>query len=196
MLDPNSPGTVADLTATTRLGLRIGGDIKRTADIVNSLEWMRRQIEDMRPKLTGKNAGMAKAADRMDQKLQTVEYKLFNKDMAPSDDKYYLSAYKVYFNLVWMYAEVNGHVLDVWGAAEQRPTKTVPAMIDMLEGELEKGAADYAALIAKDVPAFNRTLTAKGLAPLGGNPPHVSEEQAEQDDAADAAQSEAEDDDD
>jgi photosystem II stability/assembly factor-like uncharacterized protein len=192
MLDPNSPGTVADLTATTKLGLRIRDDVKRTADIVNAIEWMRRQIEDMRPKLTGKNAGMKKAADQMDRKLQTIEYALFNKDMAPSDDKYYISAYKVYFNLLWMYAEVNGHVLDVWGSAEHGPTKTVPMLIDMIEGELKKGAADYAALLAKDVPAFNRTLAANGLPVLSTTPPAISEEQLEKDDEADAAQSESE----
>jgi hypothetical protein len=128
----------------------------------------------------------------MDQKLQTVEYTLFNKDMAASDDKYYSAAYKVYFNLAWMYAEVNGKVLDMWGSAEQRPTQTVPKMIDMIEVDLKKSAADYAKLLGTEVAGFNRTLTAKGLHPLGTTPPRVAEDQLEQDDEADAAQGESE----
>jgi hypothetical protein len=87
---------------------------------------------------------------------------------------------------------VNGKVLDVWGSAEQRPTKTVPVLIDMIEADLKTGAADYAALLARDLPAFNRTLAAKGLPELSTTPPAVSEEQLEKDDEADAAQSESE----
>jgi hypothetical protein len=192
MLDPNSPGSVDDLAATTKLGLRIREDVKQTADIVNAIEWMRRQLEDLQPKLIGKDAGMKKSVAQMDQKLQAVEYRLFNKDMSPSDDKYYMSAYKVYFNLLWMYAEVNGKVLDVWGSAEQRPTKTVPMLIDMIEADLKAGADDYASLLAKDLPAFNRTLAERGLATLSTTPPAVREEQLEKDDEADASQSESE----
>ena len=192
MLDPNSPGSAADLAATTELGLRIRDDVKQTSDILNAIEWMRRQLEDMQPRLTGKNAGLKKAADLLDQKLQAVEYSLFNKDMAPSDDKYYMSAYKVYFNMLWMYAELNGKVLDVWGSGEQKPTKTLPALIEMLEAELKTGAAEFANVLARDVAAFNRQLAAKGFAALSSNPPAVSDEQLEKDEEADSAQGESE----
>jgi len=191
LLDPNSPGSVADLAATTRLGLRISDDIKRTAAIVNSLEWMRRQLEDMRPKLTTNQSTVRASVGAMDQKMQAIEYKLFNKDMAPSDDKYYQSAYKVYFNLEWMYAELNGHVLDVWGSAEQKPTNTMPGLIDRIESDFRGPAAEYASFVAKDIPAFNRTLAAHGLRPLDVTPPAISEKQLKEDDEVDSSEGES-----
>ena len=185
--DPNSPGSPTDLKALLALQLRIRDDVKRTADMVNTLEYVRRQIEDMQPRLTGSNRRMKPALARMDAKLQAVEYTLFNRDMAPSDDKYYVSAYKVYFNLQWLYAELNGHVLDVAGAAEQRPTDTAPMLVDTIEVDLKKAAADHAALI-RQVPAFNRTLAAAGLPTLALQPPAVADAEDPNDDDSPAAQ--------
>ncbi|UAK23220.1 WD40/YVTN/BNR-like repeat-containing protein [Sphingomonas nostoxanthinifaciens] len=192
MLDPSSPGTAPELAATTTLALRIRDDVRQTADVVNMIERMRRQIEDMRPRLTGSNASMSRSADVMDRKLEAVEYQLFNKDMQPSDDKYYTSAYKTYFNLLWLYAGVNGNVLDVAGSAEQRPTKTMPMLVDLMEGEIKAARADYATLIGRDVPAFNRQLTAHGLPALVTSAPAASDEDADGDDDQDAAEGEAE----
>ena len=193
LLDPNSPGTTADLTAMLKFQLRVRDDVKQTSDMVNHIEWMRRQIEDMQPKLA-KNAGMKRAAEEMDQKLQTVEYELFNKDMAPSDDKYYVSAYKVYFNLEWLYAGVNGGVLDMAGGAEQRPTDTMPVMLTTIEDDLKTATAHYKTLMAKDVAAFNSTLAGGRLQPLTARPPAVHKDDDDQDDDA-STEAETDDDD-
>ncbi|MGC1305217.1 MAG: hypothetical protein WA840_22845 [Caulobacteraceae bacterium] len=192
LLDPNSPGTAADLTAMRDFQLRIRDDVRQTAGMVNDLEWMRRQIEDRQAKLAGKDAGMKRAYDEMDRKLQKVEYELFNKDMAPSDDKYYVSAYKVYFNLQWLYAGVNGGVLDMAGGAEQRPTDTMPTLVATVETDLKAATADYDALMAGPVPAFNKQLAAKGLTPLATKAPVIADQGSLHDEEA----SQAEDDDD
>ena len=187
MLDPNSPGTIAEMTETTRLQLRMRDDVKQASDIISSIEWMRRQIEDMQPRLAG-NAGLKRAAAAMDAKLQSVEYELLNKDMAPSDDKYYTSAYKVYFNLMWTYAGLNGKVLDVAGAAEQKPTDTIVELVGMIEKDLKASADHYAALNGKDVPAFNKLLVAGGMQPLSAIVPPAGDS----DNADDNSESEGE----
>jgi photosystem II stability/assembly factor-like uncharacterized protein len=192
--DPNSPGTVADLAALRDFQLRIVEDNDKTVDMINRIEWLRRQLEDMQPRLTGKNAALRATTAAWGQKLQKVEYELLNRDMAPSDDKYYTSAYKVYFNLQWLYAGVNGNVLDMAGAAEQKPTDTMPVLLDTIEKDLTAASTDYATLMAKDVPAFNRSLTAKGLPALTMDAPKtIRSEEADEEDMATSEADDSED---
>ena len=42
----------------------------------------------------------------MNNRLQDVEYEMFQKALAASDDKYYVSAFKIYYNLLWLNAEI------------------------------------------------------------------------------------------
>lgn len=128
LADPESPGTATDLKALRDFQLRVADDVGRTAEMINTIEWLRRQLEDLQPTLNGKFADLKQKTATWDGQLQKVEYELLNADMAPSDDKYYTSAYKVYFNLQWLYAGVNGNVLDMAGAGEQKPTDTMPAI--------------------------------------------------------------------
>jgi len=114
--------------------------------------------------------------------------------MAPSDDKYYVSAYKVYFNLEWLYAGVNGGVLDMAGGAEQRPTDTMPVMLTTIEDDLKTATAHYKTLMAKDVAAFNSTLAGGRLQPLTARPPAVHKDDDDQDDDA-STEAETDDDD-
>jgi len=54
-----------------------------------------------------------------------------------------------------LYGKVNGY--------DGRPTNGQIALAGVLEGELEKGEADFAALLAKDLPALNSGLKGKKL---------------------------------
>ncbi|MBU3078533.1 WD40/YVTN/BNR-like repeat-containing protein [Sphingomonas quercus] len=191
MPDPNSPGSVAELAETTKLQLRLRDDVRQASDVINSIEWMRRQIEDMQPKIAG-NARLSKAAAAFDARLQSVEYELLNKDMAPSDDKYYLSAYKVYFNLMWTYAGLNGNVLDVAGAAEQKPTDTAVNLVALIEKDLRASVDHFAALNAKDVPAFNRLLTSQHMPPLSLTVPPADKDEASEGNSASEAEADGE----
>jgi photosystem II stability/assembly factor-like uncharacterized protein len=185
LADPDSPGTAADLKALRDFQLRVADDVERTAEMINTIEWLRRQLEDLQPKLTGKYADLKQKTATWDGQLQKVEYELLNADMAPSDDKYYTSAYKVYFNLQWLYAGVNGNVLDMAGAGEQKPTDTMPAMLDMIEKDLQAASLHYGSLMATDVPAFNRELKAMGLTALKATLPRAKDsDESEEEDTA------------
>jgi photosystem II stability/assembly factor-like uncharacterized protein len=124
LIDPNSPAPAAELEAALKLQLRIRDDVARVSDKVNLLEQMRHQLEEQKAKLASGDADLARL-DAMDQKLQAVEYEMFSKDLAPSDDKYYISAYKIYFNLLWLNAEI-GSGAGTWpaalAAARRRPS--------------------------------------------------------------------------
>jgi photosystem II stability/assembly factor-like uncharacterized protein len=165
LIDPASPAPQTDIEAMVRLQLRVRDDIGAISSRVNLIEQMRHQIETWTATPT-KDPGQLALLKAMDARLQAVEYEMFSKDLAPSDDKFYTSAYKVYFNLIWLNAELGGGALDVAGGFGHGPTAPEVQTLDLLEGQLKTAEAHYDALMAKDVAAFNAKREAKGMASL------------------------------
>jgi len=166
--DPKAPGTDADIDKSVAMLLRIRGDITSTSDMVNQIEWMRKQLDDVAKSLHDQKekADLLKSVEEMQKKLQDVEFKLISKVEANSDDKYYVAAYKVYLNLIWLNAEVGTGGGDVAGGADFAPTATDGEILDMIEKDLTAAKADYKNLMDKDVPAFNKSLAEHGVIPL------------------------------
>src|SRR6185312_85412 len=168
LIDPHSAGTQQSIEATLKLQLRIEDDVTRVADMINRIEWMRKQLESLEKMYAADphDAEMLKSVKDTDQKMQDVEYTLVSKDLVASDDKYYVSAYKVYFNLLWLNGEVGQGAGDVVGAGDYGPTDTSVSLLAQIEQDMNKGEAAYKELMATVVPAFNRTLAGKGQIPL------------------------------
>ncbi|HEX4007792.1 MAG TPA: hypothetical protein VHX60_16580 [Acidobacteriaceae bacterium] len=168
VMDPHSHGTQADLEASVKTQLRISGDVDRVSDMVNRIEWMRKQLNDVEEMLADEAAEKAlhQAAVDEDQKMQDVEYELLSKPLAASDDKTYISAWKVYYNLLWLDAEIGSGAGDVAGGADYAPTDTEMQLLGEIEQQLTKAEGDYNGLMTKDVPSFNRTLLEHKLTPI------------------------------
>ena len=169
--DPSSTGSDADLQSAAKLQLRIRDGISSAADMVNQLEWMRKQLDDVQKMLRADRgkAELLRSVQNMEQKMQDVEYKLVSKALTTSDDKYFIAAYKIYFNLLWLNGEVGTGAGDVAGGADFGPTDTAKNLSDMIEKDLTAVRAEYRTLMDKDVPAFNRTLVAGGATPIAPN---------------------------
>ncbi|HKF52996.1 MAG TPA: hypothetical protein VKB26_11840, partial [Candidatus Acidoferrales bacterium] len=110
-----------------------------------------------------KFADLLKSVKDMDDKMQTVEYSLLAKADANSDDKYYVSAYKVYLNLIWLNAEIGSGGGDVAGGADFAPTDTDMMLLGMYEKALASATENYRQLMDKDFPAFNHSLAESGI---------------------------------
>jgi photosystem II stability/assembly factor-like uncharacterized protein len=169
--DPSSTGSDADLAEQTKFQTRIRGDINSASEMVNQIEWMRKQLDDVQKMLRNDRAKAAllKSVQEMDEKMQTVEYKLLSKALTTSDDKYFISAYKVYFDLIWLNGEVGTGAGDVAGGADFGPTDTARGLLDMIEKDLNTAKSEYRTLMDKDVPAFNRSIAASGITPISAN---------------------------
>lgn len=181
--DPHTPGSQADLEAGLKATLRIRDDISATSDSVNQIEWLRKQLAVVEGMLKSEsdrnheagdqdkqkgNEDLVKSVEQMDQKLQGAEWKLVSKDQANSDDKYYVSAYKVYLNLIWLNGEIGTGAGDVAGGAGFAPTDTDLQLLDMIEKDLSAAQSEYKNLLEKDLPAFNHSLADHGIVPLSG----------------------------
>ena len=106
---------------------RIVKDLNETSDMVNHLETVRRQIED---KLKASQTGAASLRET-DAQLASTEYKLIEKSSTLSDDKYFVQAYKVYSNLIWLNGAVGTGAGDEAGGADYRPTDTQVAVLEI-----------------------------------------------------------------
>lgn len=167
--DPTQTGSDADIQAAVKFQLRIMDDINKSSEVVNHIEWMRKQLVDIEGMLNsdGGKSDVLSSVKKMDDKMQSVEYKLLNKELATSDDKYFIAAYKVYFNLLWLNGEVGPGAGDVAGGADFGPTDTAKdVLLPMIEKDMNAAVADYEAMMKTDVPAFNRTMSEHGMMPV------------------------------
>ena len=190
--DPKVSASDTELEASFKMQMRIRDDISRTAQSVNRIEWMRKQIGVVQGMLRSEgeqhpgpktdegstieppddqdkanpNAELLSSLKTMDQKMQDVEYKFISRAEALSDDKYYASADKIYLNLIWLNAEVGAGGGDVAGGVGYGPTDTAMTLLQMLEKDLTAAESDVQTLLDKDVPEFNRALLQRRITPI------------------------------
>jgi len=160
--DPSIPSSDADLRASTATQVRIRDDIDRTTAMINHVEAMRRDLQDQLKANAGKDEVEA-SIRRMLKRMEGVEFKLIEEPLTLSDDKYFVEAYKVYANLIWLNGAVGTGASDEAGGADFRPTDAQLQVLDNIEKDLAAATADYQTLMTKDVPAFNMT---KGIRPI------------------------------
>jgi hypothetical protein len=144
--------------------------MNRTVDMINRLEIMRKQIED----LEAANAGNRTALDalaELDGKMFDAELHFLSTTDMHSDDKWYVEAYKVYMQYIWLSGEVALGAGDVQGGAEYRPTDAAMEWLRNIEAELAAGAEAFNGIIGSEVPAFNQRWS--GTLPEIGVPPTI-----------------------
>jgi hypothetical protein len=78
-------------------------------------------------------------------------------------------------NLVWLNGVVGTGAGDVAGGADYRPTDSSITVLEAIEKDLDVAKNDFAALVEKDVAAFNRTARGLGLKALSLEPPKTIE---------------------
>jgi hypothetical protein len=169
--DPRVPTSTADLDLSVKLQLRLRDDISAAADMVNSIEIMRKQLEDVQKayKEDASKVELLKQVAAMDKKLFDVESKLLEPAQMTSDDKYFQQAYRVYMNLIWLNGEVGPGAGDVAGGADFPPTDTSVSLMETIEKDLSGAKADYKRVMEQEVPAFNRAVGGS-ITPLSRQP--------------------------
>ena len=173
---PDSHGTEAEIRDIVRLQLRVRDDINAVVDMTNTIEWLRRQVEDARTALAGQKGKepLLKSLAAFDRKMQDIEYThLISRSEALSDDKYFVERYRLYLNLVWTFQMIGPGGGDVSGAADYGPTQTALGLVSDFEKEIRVTQDLCRSLIEKDLPAFNASIAGKGIEPLKttGAPP-------------------------
>jgi len=86
--DPHSAGTVADIQSQTKVLSAIYGNIDAVADMINRIEWIRKQICDLKNMLKEKEGiePVLKAAGELDRKFIEIEGELFSMEISGEGD--------------------------------------------------------------------------------------------------------------
>ena len=164
--DPNSAGTEADVAAATKLWVDIYHDVNTVADMINQIEWTRKQIEDLHTELAGDRAraDIVTSATELDAKLRAVEDKLMQKTLAEGDLKSFRGAIQLYLKFLWLTAEVGAGAADVSGNADMAPTAPELEVYQVLADRLKAAQAEFRQLYDQAIPAFNNQWKDKGVA--------------------------------
>jgi hypothetical protein len=115
---------------------------------------MRMQVEDLR-KANASNAELDRALDDIYKRMYDTELSFLSKTEMHSDDKWYVEKYHVYFNLIWLLAEVGGGGGDVMGGAGYQPTQAASGVYEEQLKAVQTGRGAFATLMT-EVDAFNK----------------------------------------
>jgi hypothetical protein len=113
-----------------------------------------------------RQADRLKAAEDLDQKLQSIEHKLVSQALLNSDDKYFVEPYQLYLNLIWLNAEVGTGGGDVAGGADFAPTDTQLELLKSFENQMTAVDVEFNSCTKEDIPAFSRTLLDTSALPV------------------------------
>jgi hypothetical protein len=158
--DPRSAGTVAAIQEQLKMQLEVREDLNAASDMISRLEWIRKQLADLKAATgAGKDARELAASGEFDDKLQSVEDELFQRTLAEGDTKSFRDPLKIYMKLSVLAGDLSNSV-DFAPNKQQREVQAV------LRERLRVQKARFEELLKTDLPAFNKMLAEKDLAGL------------------------------
>ena len=159
--DPHSAGTDADIMEQTKVLLEIYQNIDAVADMINEIEWIRRQLYDLKDKLKEKDGTgeVVEACDGLDDKFIEIESVLFSMELSGSGD-----------GLRWpdkFYVKLRFLASDI-GKSDFPPTEQQVEVHEMFKGQLAQYQERLKQLVEKDLKSFNDMLEEKRIRPVIG----------------------------
>ena len=157
--DPGSAGSEADVAAQVALALRLRDWIGETAGMIDELEWIRRQLIDLKVMLADVETASAvvSAAGELEPAVLEVEGRLFDVHLTGAREDAFRSAMKLYGRLSALASDVSGR------GADFPPTDQQLQVAELLGQRLEGARRAYRALLDGPVAAFDAHLEAAEL---------------------------------
>ncbi len=157
--DPRSAGSVEDVRAQVKIQLEVREDLNAASDMISRIEWMKKQIVDLKevPMAARAAADTLAAANALAQKLQTVEDELFQSTIAEGDTKSFRDPQKVYEKLSVLAGDLSGSV-------DFPPNRQQREVYALLKDRLAAQQNRLAELLRNDLVVFNKKLSDNGVA--------------------------------
>jgi hypothetical protein len=152
--------TEADLVASTQAQVRVRDGLTTSADLVNKLEVMRKQIADQ-SKANASKPDVLKSLADLDKQMMNVELQIVSRSDLNGDDKYYVEPFKIYMSYIWLNGVVGNGAGDVAGGSDYPPTEAALDWLGTLEKDLDGAKSAYKKLVDTDLAAFNKSMDGK-----------------------------------
>ena len=155
--DPNSEGSMEDIAAQTALLRLLRADLETVAGMVNEIEWLRRQVLDL--KMVAEEAerveSIASVVDGFDGSLLAVEEQLIQLLLTGTGQD----------RIRWP-TQLAGRITYLAGAVASNdfpPTDQMREVYDRLHERVEGRAAEFAEIVGSGLTGVNSTLDAEGM---------------------------------
>jgi hypothetical protein len=176
--DPHSPGTEQSIHAQVQFAREVLTEENQTADMINHLEWTRRQVEDLITLLstTGNpnaNAGSERSADTanankysgaisaakdFEKKAVALEGRLIDVHNTGRSEDAFREPVQLYERISWMVGPMVGTPGSGSGGGDLAPTAQQIAVNDEFKQELTRSQEEFKQFLTDETPAFNSTL--------------------------------------
>ena len=156
--DPHSAGTLGDIREMVDLQLRVRDDISSIAGMINDIEWMKKQLVDLKDVWAGDDAfaELATRADALQAELQGLEDTILQPIAVEGDSKSFR-----YPNLLYSKMSVLGG--DLASSVDFAPNQQQQEVYQLLHGRMVERQEELETLVAGDVAAFNRLLRERSV---------------------------------
>ena len=155
--DPKSEGTLEDIAAQTALLRLLRADLETVVGTVNEIEWLRRQVLDLKllAEETGRVEAIASAVDGLDGSLLAVEEQLIQLLITGTGQDH----------LRWP-TQLAGRILYLAGVvatSDFRPTDQMQEVYEQLHELVEARVAEFAGIVGSELTGVNSALDAAGM---------------------------------
>lgn len=157
--DPRSAGDLADIDQQVSMQLELRDDINAATNLINRMEWMRKQLQDLRDLLADEETAEAvlAAADHFEAKIAAVEDQVLQPMNREADSKSFR-----FPNL--LYAKLSVLAGDVAENVDFAPNVQQREVHELLRGSLEKHTREFEEVLETELPEFNALLGDQGFA--------------------------------
>jgi hypothetical protein len=155
--DPNSSGTEEDIQAQMKILLEIRDNIDNVVDMINQIEWIRKQIYDLIAILEEEKSAesVITAGNELDEKLIAVEKNLFQMEVTGrgQDANYWPS------RLIAKLSRLARFI----SSSDFSPTTQQIEVHEEVKKQLPQYQSQFNTLLKRDIPDFNSLLKEKNI---------------------------------
>lgn len=166
--DPGSEGSVEDIRAQVAFALTLKERLNEVVDLINALEWTRRQLEGVLGAIRDRSVGDARAGEseagaldalmdaarRMEQRAISIESILFDVHLTGAREDAFRNPIKLYGRFSALASDISG-----WGA-DFPPTDQQREVAQVLTERLEEAKRQAESFYTSEIEALNERLGA------------------------------------
>jgi hypothetical protein len=158
--DPHSTGSEMDILAQTELLIEVRNSINAVVDMINQLEWIRKQIYDLQALLMKDKSveSIMVAGKELDNNIISIEDNLYEMSRTGRGSDSYRGPSKLISKLFYLVRSVS--------SADFPPTTQQIERHEAFKNQLNTYQNQFNELLKKDLTAFNTLLKEKNIAPI------------------------------
>ena len=164
--DPHSPGTPQTIGEQVKFLLQVRGEANEVADMINHVEWTRKQLDDLQTMLAAhhaKYASLIQAAKQLDQKAIDFEGRLIDIHNTGRSEDVFRHPMQLYGRICWLITPLNNRPGSGSAGADLPPTAQDVAVNDEFKQQIAQLQSDYKQLVDSETPAFNKLINQNHL---------------------------------